>query len=98
MSVLISSETGADSKNLTGQQLESKKAKDFSSYCKSCEFSDWCDKKNKPFMLQSTVDANELYNELEDSESVNLDELPDKIYQLKLTAARLFNDLSKDKK
>jgi hypothetical protein len=48
-------------------------------------------------MLQSTIEANELYNELEDSKNIDLDELPDKIYQLRKVAQRTLNNISKDK-
>jgi len=48
-------------------------------------------------MLQSTIEANELYNETEVSKNINLDELPNKIYELRKVAQRTLNSLSKDK-
>jgi hypothetical protein len=89
LSVLVSNNAGADGKD---------KAVEFSSYCNKCEFTSWCDKKHKPFMLQSTIEANELYNEIEDSKNIDLDELPEKIYELKKVAQRTLNNIGKDKK
>ena len=38
----------------------------FDSYCNGCEFREWCTRESKPFKLQTTVDAIELYTKKED--------------------------------
>jgi hypothetical protein len=82
---------------LTDKQKKVRETLEFATYCNKCEFTDWCDKKNKPMKLQSVIEANNLCNELEDSKSIILDDLPDKIYQLAKIAQRTLINLSKDK-
>lgn len=86
-------DTSTDNK-LSKEQILLKKPQSYISYCRNCEFTSWCDKKEKPFQLQTTIEAKELYNELEKSNSIDLNELPEKIYQLSTICDRTIADIS----
>ena len=87
-------DTSTDTK-LTKEQIELKRPQSYTSYCRNCEDNSWCDRKNKSFVLSSTNEAKELYNELERSSNIDLDELPEKIYQLSAITGRTLIDTSR---
>ena len=59
----------------------------FSNYCKDCELSHWCDRKNKSFKLATTIEALEYYNMRE--EAYPLEKKAYKPYELALIVKRL---------
>lgn len=55
----------------------------YSSYCNKCEFSSWCNKKNKTFLLQTTIEAKDLFISMRKKTfAFDYLELPYKTYQL----------------
>ena len=61
---------------------------DFQVYCRDCEHTYNCDKKNKPFILDSVADAIEM-KRLRKDVNFNIDEISYKSYQMSIDVDRL---------
>lgn len=73
----------------------------YSSYCRKCELSDKCSKKNKIYQLQSTIEASKLHKMMEKNRvSFSVKDymaLPFKTYQLKLMLEEVVDNFSYQK-